>query len=286
MATETAARYCYRHPDRETGLSCSECGRPICYECMTPAPVGLRCPEHSGKPQGVKKVTSAAGRVASGQGSRSGYPVTIALIAINVGIYLLELAIGGSQDGTGNKIWLHGALVGEGAYVDGSPAGVANGEWWRLITSAFLHAGIFHLATNMLGLYWLGRVLEVLIGSWRYLLLYLASALSGAAGALWLSGPFDVTVGASGAIFGILGALLVLERKGAINTGGQIIALIVLNLLISFLPGISIGGHIGGFIGGAILMLLYLQFRRSNALAIASAVAVGVVSVIVAYAVI
>ena len=142
---------------------------------------------------------------------------------------------------------------------------MANGEWWRLITSAFLHAGIFHLATNMLGLYWLGRVLELLIGSWRYLLLYLASALSGAAGALWLSGPYDVTVGASGAIFGILGALLVLERRGAINTGGQIIALIVLNLLISFLPGISIGGHIGGFIGGAILMLLYLQFRRSNA---------------------
>jgi membrane associated rhomboid family serine protease len=288
MPPETVeTRHCYRHPDRETGLSCSECGRAICYECMTPAPVGLRCPEHSGKPQGVKKVTAAAGRVATGGGgSRSAYPVTIALIAINVGIYLLELAMGGSQNGTANKIWLHGALVGNSAYSDGTPAGVANGEWWRLLTSAFLHAGVFHLATNMLGLYWLGRVLEQLIGSWRYLLLYLASALGGAAGALWLSKPYDVTVGASGAIFGVLGALLVLERRGAINTGGQILALIVLNLLISFLPGISIGGHIGGFIAGGAVMLLYLQFRRSNALALASAVGVAVLSVVLAYAVI
>ena len=163
---------------------------------------------------------------------------------------------------------------------------MANGEWWRLITSAFLHAGIFHLATNMLGLYWLGRVLE---HADRQLALPPALPRLGAqrgGGRALALGPYDVTVGASGAIFGILGALLVLERRGAINTGGQIIALIVLNLLISFLPGISIGGHIGGFIGGATVMLLYLQFRRSNALAVASAVAVGVVSVIVAYAVI
>src|SRR5438094_9124915 len=97
-----APRFCYRHPDRETGLSCSECGRPICYECMTPAPVGLRCPEHSGKPQGMRKMTSAASRVATGQASRSGYPVTIALVAVNVGVYLVELASGGQQNGVGS----------------------------------------------------------------------------------------------------------------------------------------------------------------------------------------
>src|ERR1700682_3200186 len=108
---ESGARSCYRHPDRETGLSCSECDRPICYECMTPAPVGLRCPEHSGKPQGIRKVAVAAERVATGVGSRRAAAVTMALIGINVFVYLAELAIGGSQNGTGNWIEEHGALV-------------------------------------------------------------------------------------------------------------------------------------------------------------------------------
>ena len=93
MEAESQPRYCYRHPDRETGLSCSECGRPICYECMTPAPVGLRCPEHSGKPQGVRRATAAAERVATQSGTRP-YPVTIILIAINVIVLLAEFAIG------------------------------------------------------------------------------------------------------------------------------------------------------------------------------------------------
>src|SRR5437660_12245012 len=91
-AVETP-RFCYRHPDRETGLSCSECGRPICYECMTPAPVGLRCPEHSGKPQGVRRVTSVAGRAATGVGARRMNAVTMVLIAINVAVAVAELAI-------------------------------------------------------------------------------------------------------------------------------------------------------------------------------------------------
>ena len=96
MEVETQPRYCYRHPDRETGLSCSECGKSICYECMTPAPVGLRCPEHSGKPQGVRKATVAAERVVTKSGTRP-YPVTMVLIAVNVGVFLLELA-GGALD--------------------------------------------------------------------------------------------------------------------------------------------------------------------------------------------
>ena len=283
MEAEPQPRYCYRHPDRETGLSCSECGRPICYECMTPAPVGLRCPEHSGKPQGVRRATAAAERVATKSGTRP-YPVTIVLIAINVAVLLAEFAIGGSADGTGNQIFYKGSLFAHG-YFDGSP-GVADGGWWRLITAAFLHYGPIHLALNMLALYWLGRVLESVIGSWRYLLLYLATGLAGSAGALWLS-PNSATVGASGAIFGVLGALLVLERRGAIQSGGQIVALIVLNLVITFsLSGISIGGHLGGLVGGIVLMLLYLQFRNSAPLCIASAAGVAAVSVAVAYAVI
>ena len=268
---------------------------------MTPAPVGLRCPEHSGKPQGVRKVASTAERVATRNG-RVAYPVTIALIAANVGIFLLELAIGGTSDGAGNWIYKHGALLANGAYdyrgvdlVAGPPgaiapgavmAGTTHGEWWRLITSAFLHAGFLHLGLNMLALYWFGRLLEQLIGSWRYVLLYFTCGIAGSAGALWLT-PNGITVGASGAIFGVLGALLVLERKGHIATGGQILGLIVLNLVFTFaMAGISIGGHLGGLTAGIALMLLYVQFRRSPALCIASAAGIAVVSVIVAYSVV
>jgi membrane associated rhomboid family serine protease len=250
---------------------------------MTPAPVGLRCPEHSGKPQGVRKATATAERVATKSGVRP-YPVTIVLIAINVAVLLAEFAIGGSADGGNNSIFYKGSLFAHG-YFDGSP-GVADGGWWRLVTAAFLHAGPIHLLLNMLGLYWFGRVLEHLIGSLRFLFLYAASGLAGAAGALYLS-PNSPTVGASGAIFGILGALLVLERRGAIQSGGQIMALIVLNLVLTFsISGISIGGHIGGLIGGVVVMLLYTEFRRSTAACIAAALGVGAAAVVFAYAVI
>ena len=270
-----APRYCYRHPDRETGLSCSECGRPICYECMTPAPVGLRCPEHAGKAQGIRRVTRAAERTATGVGSRRMNAITTALIAINVGVYLAELALGGSTNGTRNWIYDHGVLYGP--YV-------ASGDWWRLLTAAFLHYGPLHLGLNMYGLYLAGSLLEHVIGRWRFLLLYIAAGLAGSAGAL-LASYFGGTVGASGAIFGVFGALFVLERRRHIATGGQIAGIIVLNLVFTFaFPGISIGGHIGGLIGGAALMFLLLEFRRSALLSIASTLGVIVASVLVAYA--
>lgn len=282
---EAAPRYCYRHPDRETGLSCSECGRPICYECMTPAPVGLRCPEHSGKPQGIKKVTVAAERVATGVGSRRRALVTIALIGINVAVYFAELAIGGSTDGTNNWIYNHGALFAN-LDLNGSPAGVANGDWWRLITSAFLHYGPIHLALNMWGLYIGGIILEPIIGRWRFLLLYLVSGLSGSAGALYIT-PNSPTVGASGAIFGVFGALLLLERRGHIATGGQVMILVLFNLILTFsVSGISIGGHIGGLIAGIVLMTAFLRFRRSTPLSIAAATAVAAAAIIFAYSVV
>src|SRR4051794_27952219 len=149
--------YCYRHPDRETGLSCSECGRPICYEFMTPAPVGLRCPDHSGKPQGVQKVTGAMNRSMSRLGPGMTNTVTVGLIALNVIVYVLELAAGGSVNGTGNWIYEHGALFASGSFsFTGGPMGVAHGEWWRMVTAAFLHYGPLHLAMNMYGLYLAG----------------------------------------------------------------------------------------------------------------------------------
>ena len=235
MSTTEAARYCYRHPDRETGLSCSECGRPICYECMTPAPVGLRCPEHSGKPQGIQKVVRPAQRAVTGVGARRPNAVTMALIGLNVGVFLFELAIGGSpQYGNNNWIFDHGALFSSATYANGQPAGVAHGEWWRMITAAYLHAGLLHLAVNMVSLYFVGTILEQVIGRWRFALLYFASGVAGSAGAL-IWNPNAITVGASGAIFGCLGALFVLERRGIIHSGGQILSLIIVNLVFTCL---------------------------------------------------
>jgi membrane associated rhomboid family serine protease len=270
--------YCYRHPDRETMVSCSECGRPICPDCMVFAPVGIRCPEHAGQAQGTARVKQGVRR-ASYEGS--GAIVTKILVAMNVGIYLLELAAGGDINGTGNRIFTEGALYG--------PA-VAAGDWWRLVTAPFLHYGPIHLAFNMLALWWFGSAIELAIGRGRYLLLYLVSGLAGSAGAL-LFAPTSVTVGASGAIFGILGAAVVLERQGTHVFGGGALGIIVLNLVFTFaVPGISIGGHLGGLVGGALGMLALSRFGRTHAVygrpglvGIVGVLVIGAISIAIAY---
>ena len=275
---EVAERTCYRHPDRVTGLSCSECGRPICTECMTMAPVGLRCPEHSGKPQGVQRVTRGVQRAAF-EGTTA--KVTRALIALNVAVYVAELAQGSGVNGTGGSIYIHGVLW--------APF-VANGDYWRLLTAAFLHYGPFHLLMNMFALYWFGSLLERRIGSGRFLLLYVVSGLAGSAGAL-IASPLQPTVGASGAIFGILGAGLVMERQRDYVFGGSALGIIVINLVLTFsIPNISIGGHIGGLLGGAACALGLTRFGRGPAAygragiaGVATFLVVGVVSVLVAY---
>ena len=207
--------------------------------------------------------------------------VTKALIAINVGVYLLELAAGGQINGTGNEIYRQGVLFGPE---------VANGDWWRLFTAMFLHYGPIHLGLNMLALWWFGAAVEQALGRWRYLLLYIVSGLAGSAGALLFS-PESLTVGASGAIFGILGAAFVLERQNIFVLGGGALSIIVLNLAFTFfIPGISIGGHIGGLIGGAIGVLSLSRFGRGHAaygrpgvLGVAGLVAIGVASVLISY---
>ena len=252
------------------------------------APVGIRCPEHSGRPQGVQRVTHGVKR-ASYEGV--GAKVTRALIAINVAVYVAELASGGSVNGIGSAIYEKGVLVAVALDSHGHLIGVAEGEWWRLITAAFLHYGPFHLLVNMLSLWWVGTALEQRIGSGRFLALYIASGLAGSAGAL-IEKPLAPTVGASGAIFGILGAGLILERRGDLVFGGSAFGLLVLNLIItfSFRGSISLGGHVGGLIGGILCMLAMTRFGRISAaygrpgvLGVAGAIAVGIVSVVVAY---
>jgi membrane associated rhomboid family serine protease len=277
---ETTERtVCYRHPHNETGVRCSDCGRPICTECMVFGPVGIRCPECAGRPTGAKKTVERL-RTA-GDRAPIGI-VTTCLVALNVAVYVAEIASGSSWRNLSGEVYARGALYG--------PL-VADGEWWRLITAAFLHASPIHLLFNMLMLWWFGRSLEALIGPGRFIALYVASALAGSAGALLLN-PTTPTVGASGAVFGILGAGLVLERRRIYVFGGSALGIVVINIILSFtLSNISIGGHLGGLAGGIASMLLIMRFGRSAPLlsreglpALAALVGVGVVSVVIAYA--
>ena len=209
------AETCYRHPDRETRVSCSSCGRPICPDCMTPTPVGMRCPECM---QQRTKVVQGVG------GSATGFwqsPATYVLIAINVVAYLIEIAAGsGGLSGVGGRVVANYALFG--------PA-VAEGEWYRLVTAGFLHGSLFHIGFNMLLLFFLGRLLEPALGTPRFLVLYFASLLAGSFGALLLD-PNALTLGASGAVFGLAGATFVIARgRGMDALAGEIGFLIVFN---------------------------------------------------------
>jgi membrane associated rhomboid family serine protease len=272
---------CYRHPDRETGLSCTECGRPICTDCVTFAPVGLRCPEHAASTTGPK-VQRQMQRVARRTRLRpTDAIVTRILVVANILIYLITVAQGGGLNSPGGSLFYKWALFG--------PA-VHHGDWWRLITSAFLHGSVLHIAFNMLALWWLGSPVEMVLGRARYLGLYLVSGLAGAAGAL-VANPNAVTVGASGAIFGLLGAGLILEWQATGSLAGNYLTLIVINLAISFaVPGISYGGHIGGLIGGILGTLAFSRFGRGRAaygrldtVGAASLVAIAGASVLIAY---
>jgi len=269
---------CYRHPNRETAVSCSECGRPICPDCMVFMPVGIRCPDHAGRARGPARVTSGVRRFSSEGG---GAIVTKVLIAANIVIYLIGVSQGAGINAPGGSLFTKWLLFG--------PA-VAQGDWWRLITSAFLHANLIHIGFNMAALWWFGAPLEQLLGRGRYILLYAVSGLAGSAGAL-IQAPTTPTLGASGAIFGILGAALILERQGTYVLGGSALGLIVINLILSFtLSNVSIGGHIGGLVGGILGTLALSRFGRGHAVygrlglvGIAGLVAVGVASLAIAY---
>jgi len=255
---------CYRHPSRETGVSCSNCGRPICPDCMTPTPVGMRCPECARQRTKVHTMRSLQG----------GTTVTVALIAINVVAFLASGAFAPGGTG-GNRIFLHGALYG--------PSISHDHEYWRLVTGGFLHAGIIHIGFNMYLLYVLGQMLEPAIGSVRFGAIYVVSLLAGSCGALLVE-PKSLTVGASGAVFGLMGAAFVeLRARGVDPFQTGIGALILINLAFSFVvSNISIGGHIGGLIGGALATLALHQGDRSRSrtlgLGLCALLAVGAVA--------
>jgi membrane associated rhomboid family serine protease len=275
--TETETQHCYRHPNRETLVSCSECGRYICEECMNFAPVGIRCPEHATVGPGAKKSATQQVRTAHRRASTVAAPATVALVVINVAVYLVTVFQGNGISAPGGRLFADGGLYG--------PA-VSDGDWYRLLTAMFLHASVLHIAFNMFALYWLGTVVEEAIGTLRFLLIYFVSGLAGSAGALLLD-PDKFTVGASGAIWGIMGALLVLEYMTTGSFAGQAMGLIMINLVITFtLPNISVGGHVGGLLGGitATYLLMRMRYVSPRWLAPVVVAGIGVAAVVVSYA--
>ncbi len=269
---------CYRHPRSEATVRCSSCDRPICTDCMIFGHV-IKCPECAGTPTAPRR---AATRVRVAAGSGAGEIVTRVLIGANVAVFVAQIAVSGDTTGLSGRLFQDGALYG--------PL-VANGDWWRLVTYAFLHAGFLHILFNMLMLWWFGRPLEALIGRGRFLSVYFVSILAGSAGAVIVS-PGTPSVGASGAVFGILGAGMVLERARIPVFGGAALVVVMVNLALSFvLSNVTIGGHLGGLVGGMLAMLALSGFGRKHlvhgrigALEVIGLVALAAASVAIAYA--
>jgi membrane associated rhomboid family serine protease len=254
-------QHCAFHPDRRAGVVCQRCDKYICPACMHQASVGFHCPDCVR--QGRQKVVR--GNAAFGR-TPSAIPVTMGLIAINVVVFLIQIAAGDEFVGRiniGNKV-IHDYGLNAGAISDG-------GEWYRIITSAFLHANLIHLLFNMYALYIIGPTVERALGPVRYVIVYATALLAGSAGALIVE-PDALTVGASGAIYGLLGALIVLFRNRGISIWQSGLAItLFLNLVITLsISNISIGGHIGGLVGGATAAFVIIEgpryVRNRNAL--------------------
>jgi membrane associated rhomboid family serine protease len=257
---------CYRHPSRETGVSCSSCGRPICTDCMTPTPVGMRCPECARQRTQV--------RTARALTATTPY-ATYVIIAVNVVVFLAQVITAGAGRPRTGEVYVQGVLFAP--FVD-------QGEWWRMLTAGFLHGDPIHLLFNMVGVYFLGQLLEPALGTVRFVAVYFASLLAGSFGALLLSDPRAETIGASGAVFGLLGAAFIIMRQRGMDPMQSFIGpLLILNLILTFaFPGISVGGHLGGLAGGMLcaVVISYGERQRSMAVALAGCAAIAVFAAI------
>ena len=275
---------CYRHPDREAYIRCQRCGRVICPDCMRDSAVGFQCPECV--KEGSR--TTRSGRTAYGGLRPTNAAITsMVIIGINAVVWVAILVTGGARSrivdylalrprgictvpGSGgfypgvSEATCHG--VAAGVNTEWLP-GVVDGAYWQLMTSAFTQVQVFHIGFNMLALWVLGPQLEVAIGRSRFIALYLLSALAGSTLVYWTAPQYQPTLGASGAIFGLMGALLVVAHKVHGNTQG-ILVWIAINAVFTFtIPNISWEGHLGGFLGGlAVAVIVVYAPRRNRAL--------------------
>jgi membrane associated rhomboid family serine protease len=262
--TRNRDNYCYRHPDRQSFVLCQRCLRTICADCQTPAPVGVICPEcmaqHSkdagASPRAVRENSPRAARTwmprrrtATAYDSRP--LATYTIIAITVVVYLTQLIPNSPV-----AQWLQLA----GVYV--MPASPFAFQPWRMLTVLFVHESILHVGFNMLALWMIGQSLEPLLGRWRFVTLYLISGFGASAAVVAFASPLQPVVGASGAIFGLFGALLIIGRHIGAPIGG-IAVVIGINLVFTFLPGSNIAwqAHVGGLITGAVAGLIFARTR-------------------------
>ncbi|GAA3175235.1 rhomboid family intramembrane serine protease [Streptomyces virens] len=239
---------CYRHPDRETGVRCTRCERPICPECMVDASVGFQCPECVRSGTGTGHAPSAAlpRTIAGGTVAADPRLLTKILLGINVAVFLaVQIRPSLLRDLYLIGVWPPAPFL--------PSSGVADGEWYRLVTSMFTHEEIWHIGFNMLSLWWLGGPLEQALGRARYLALYLISGLAGSALTYLLASGTTASLGASGAIFGLFGATAVLMRRLRYDMR-PIIALLVINLIFTFgWSNIAWQAHIGGLVAGVVI---------------------------------
>jgi membrane associated rhomboid family serine protease len=270
----TGVPTCFRHPGRETYVSCVRCGRPACPDCLRSAAVGQQCVDCV---RAGNRGTRPVGAVFGGR-AVSGAVVTWALVAINVLLYLIELA----RPSLGYDL----GMIGLGRFTNGGPLqGVAEGQWYRLITSAFLPPpggglGPLDIIFNMWALILVGPALERLLGHGRYLTVYLVSALGGSV-ALYVLVPYELALGASGAIFGLFGAWFVVARRLRLDSR-WIVTLVVLNLVIGFVvPNIAWQAHVGGLLAGGLLTAAYAYAPRQNRALIQVGATVAVVGVLI-----
>ena len=284
VRAEQSAPTCYRHSGIEAHVLCQRCGRNICANCMTPASVGFQCPDCV--KEGAKSTRQARTPYGGLRPSSAGL-VTMVLIALNAVVFLLVQLSGGSTGQVLTKV----APIPVGArYLVNDEVvfveGIADGAVWQLVTSMFTHVQLWHIGFNMLALYVLGPQLESMLGRARFLALYLLSGLTGSAAVYWLADEFSVTVGASGAIFGLMAALLIvgIKVRGDVQS---LLTLVAINVVITVLGAgfISWQGHLGGFVGGALLalVLVYAPRRRRTGWQV-TGVAVIAVAVLLAVA--
>ncbi|MEU3612674.1 rhomboid family intramembrane serine protease [Streptomyces sp. NPDC006872] len=253
---------CYRHPDRETGIRCTRCERPICPECMVNASVGFQCPNcvREGSGTGHAPGASQPRTIAGGAIAADPHLVTKILLGINVAMFVLQQVLG---DSFTDRFDLIGRAIMP-ALGYGELQGVAEGQWYRLLTSMFLHGSVIHILSNMLSLWWIGGPLEAALGRVRYLALYLVSGLAGSALTYLIAAPNAASLGASGAIFGLFGALVVLVRRQRLDMR-PVIALLVINLVITFgWAGIAWQAHIGGLVAGVVIGFGMLHAPRER----------------------
>ncbi len=252
---------CYRHPDRETGIRCTRCERPICPDCMVNASVGFHCPDCAAGRTGGSGPAPAASRprtLAGGAIAEDPRLVTKVLIGVNLALFLVQLSVG-------DRFTNHLEMIGR-AYVPllGSVEGVAEGQWYRLLTAMFLHGSYMHILFNMLSLWWLGGPLEGALGRVRYLALYFCSGLAGSALTYLIAEPNQPSLGASGAIFGLFGATAALVRR--LNADMRpVVILLVINLVFTFTwANIAWQAHVGGLVGGAVIGYAMLHAPRER----------------------